>query len=80
MSNQFTHSIAKAKEEAKSIKGNNLEKRLTKILEELEILKPETLLLNADPSVQTSDIIDQIQTFYSEIFVKARTLVNINFS
>jgi hypothetical protein len=54
-----------------------LEKKFERILSELEIMKPDTLFLNADPSIEATEMIEQIQYYYSQIHLEMSTIVNI---
>jgi hypothetical protein len=40
-----------------------LEKKLHIISSEMDIMRPDTLLLNADPSIDAIEIIEQIHTY-----------------
>lgn len=55
---------------------NKLDKRLTTIKTELDIMKPETLLLNVDPSLETRETIESIQLYHSKIHSAMVDLVN----
>lgn len=53
----------------------SLERKLQAINEELEIIKPETLLMNVDPSIEAQEIIDQIKTYHNLIQKEISTIV-----
>jgi hypothetical protein len=53
----------------------NLEKRLTQIETELQVLNPESLLLQVDPSIEATQIIEQIQEYYDLILKEKNNLV-----
>jgi hypothetical protein len=53
-----------------------LEKKMKSISTELTILDPESLLLSSDPSVKdATEIIEQIQTYYSLIKSEIESIV-----
>lgn len=54
-----------------------LNKKLSLIGLELDIMKPETLLLNVEPSIEATEIIEQIQAYHSMIHKEMVLLVNI---
>ena len=54
-----------------------IDKKLEKITSELEIMNPETLLINADPSIEATQIIEQIQLYYSLIHTESVELVKL---
>lgn len=61
-----------------SLKNKNeskLDKKLNLITSELEIMKPDTLMLNVDPSIEAREIIEQIQSYYSMIHQEMVELV-----
>jgi DNA repair exonuclease SbcCD ATPase subunit len=51
-----------------------LDKKLQLISSELDIIKPDTLLLNVDPSIDAIEIIEQIKTYYGMIHREMVTL------
>ena len=53
----------------------NIDKKIEIIASELEILKPETLLENVDPSIDELQTIKQIQHFYDLIHQEMVSLV-----
>jgi hypothetical protein len=53
----------------------NLEKRLIQIETELQVLNPESLLLQVDPSIEATQIIEQIQEYYNLILKEKNNLV-----
>lgn len=52
-----------------------LEKKLQIISSEMEIMRPDTLLLNADPSIDAVEIIEQIHTYCTLINKEMGVLV-----
>ena len=52
---------------SKSKSETTLDKKIKIISDELAIMKPETLLLNVDPSIEANKIIEQIQEYHSLI-------------
>ena len=51
-----------------------LDKKLQLISSELDIIKPDTLLLNVDPSIDAIEIIEQIKAYYGMIHREMVTL------
>jgi hypothetical protein len=61
----------------KQNKQDILQKKLGLISSELSIIDPESLLLVSDPSVkEATEIIEQIQTYYSLIQNEINAIVN----
>jgi hypothetical protein len=52
-----------------------IDRKLRIITSELDIMKPETLLLTVDPSIDAISIIEQIQTYYGLIHKEMAQLV-----
>ncbi len=58
-----------------STSASALDKKLKIISSELDIIRPETLLLNVDPSIDAVEIIEQIQSYYALIHREMVSLV-----
>ena len=55
--------------------SSSLDKKIELICSELEIIKPDTLILNVDPNIESRELIDHIQEYYNLIFKEIRNLV-----
>ena len=55
-----------------------LDKKIEIITSELEIIRPETLILNVDPKLDSKELIDEIQNYYNLIYKEMINLVKLN--
>jgi hypothetical protein len=67
MSNQYKYKPSNA--------SSSLDKKIESISSELEIIKPDTLILNVDPNIESRELIEQIQEYYNLIFKEMKNLV-----